>query len=82
MKFEELTKIEKLVIIGLICAGLSLVFYTPIFAFLGIILGALAFKEGARTKGTVVILVSVIFGVIGLLLLALKIPLDAYSAFL
>lgn len=82
MKFETLTKIDKFVISGLICAGISTVFYTPIFAFLGIILGALAFKEGARTRGTIVVLVSVIFGVIGLLLLAWNIPPDAYSAFL
>jgi len=82
MKFEKLTKIEELVISGLILAGISLVFYPPIFAFLGILLGALAFREGAKTKGTIVILVSVIFGVIGLLLLVLQVPLDAYTAFL
>lgn len=83
MTFEKLTKLDKLIISGLISAGVSMQFYPPIFAFLGIILGAFAFKEGAKTKGTIVILTSVIFGVIGLLLLSLKIePYSAYTAFI
>ena len=82
MNYTPLTKIDKLVIGGLVSAGISMQLFPPIFALLGLTLGVITFKEKEVTKGIIVILVSIIFGIVGMILGGATGPISAYEAFL
>jgi len=55
-------------LIGIICAGISLLLFPPVFGVAGVILGAMALRKGEKTLGIIALVLSPIFMVIGMVL--------------
>lgn len=55
-------------IFGIICAVISLLLLPIVFMPLGIVLGSIGMKKGDKTKGLVAIILSAVFGVMGMIL--------------
>lgn len=55
-------------IIAIICAVVSLLFLPPLFGLIGILLGVKSKQKGQKTLGTVAIVLSAVFMILGMIL--------------
>ena len=52
--------------LGIVCAILSILFLPLVFMILGIVFGCVAIWKGSMGKGIVAIILSIVFGIIGM----------------
>jgi len=53
-------------IAGIVCGVVSLLIFPPVFGVIGIVLGILAIRKGEKTLGTIAVVLSSIFMIIGI----------------